>query len=538
MNKLKRRKFLNILLTSSVAGGLGLWRNRAFAQAPDHAAHSGTQGDASDAFVNPLRLPGDRGLFGILTPSSSLGFTAKPILHQVLPGRKTWLWAYEVKQDGKTYLNPIIRVRRGSTFHAALRNALSEETIIHWHGMHVDDKNDAHPGYAIPYGEQYAYAFPVINRAATYWYHPHPHHLTAGQTYAGLASLFIVEDEEELALQVALDLKLGKTDIPLIIQDRRFDKKGVLRYAPTEQEEFHGHLGDSILANLTPNPYLDVAPRIYRFRILNASNARVYRLAFMQGDKALDYHLIGNDGGLLERPHRIQEVFVAPAERVDLLLDLSKAKPGDTVFLKSLPFDPMHVETEPRTSGEDPHAGHGAMAGLPDGAGFDILKLNLKYKVRFNLNMPDRLSRITPIRTEGASTRTMMLDHLDMKWRINGWVFDMNATPVVTRRDTVEIWEVQNSKSSMPHPMHIHGFQFQMLERRNSPQQVGRLAVNAKGLIPSDLGWKDTVLVWPGETVRFAVDFTHSFPGEQVYMFHCHNLEHEDQGMMINYKIV
>ena len=90
----------------------------------------------------------------------------------------------------------------------------------------------------------------------------------------------------------------------------------------------------------------------------------------------------------------------------------------------------------------------------------------------------------------------------------------------------------------MPHPIHIHAFQFQVLERLNSPQQVSSLAIDVKGRLPTDMGWKDTVLIWPGETLTYAIDFSLDFPGEQLYLFHCHNLEHEDQGMMINYSVI
>lgn len=115
--------------------------------------------------------------------------------------------------------------------------------------------------------------------------------------------------------------------------------------------------------------------------------------------------------------------------------------------------------------------------------------------------------------------------------------FIAGAAPIAVKRGGKEIWVLQNATPSMPHPMHVHGFQFRILERRGSPEQVSRLASNAQGLAPADLGWKDTVLVWPGETVRIALDFSHSFHGDQVYMLHCHNLEHEDEGMMINFKV-
>jgi suppressor of ftsI/bilirubin oxidase len=113
----------------------------------------------------------------------------------------------------------------------------------------------------------------------------------------------------------------------------------------------------------------------------------------------------------------------------------------------------------------------------------------------------------------------------------------MQAIPIDIARDSIEVWEIRNDIESMPHPMHLHGFQFEILSRDNSPPQVRRLAQGASGLSAQDSGWNDTVLVWPGETVRIAIDFSHAFPGPQRYMFHCHNLEHEDQGMMMNVRV-
>ena len=426
-------------------------------------------------------------------------------------------------------------------------NALDEESIIHWHGFKVDSNNDGHPHYAVAGGATYDYQFTIANRAATYWYHPHPHGLTGKQTYHGLAGLFIVEDDDELTLKQALDLKLGETDIPLLIQDRRIDPDGQLVYAPNAMERVHGYLGDQVLVNLSPRPHFDAATRIYRFRIVNGSNARVYRLAFMHGAAPLAYHIIGNDGGLLERPHAVSEAFLSPAERIDVLLDLRNAHPGDAIAVVSLPFDPMHLESAAQEPGSatflTPHAGHDAPVSqdlpgmLPDGAPIELLKINVGRKIAYDRALPQTLSRIAPIDVAGAKRRKLILDWSGKAWRINGRTYNMSATPIVVKRASVEIWEIRNAARSMPHPMHIHGFQFQLLERIDSPKQQFRLAVNARGLAATDLGWKDTVLVWPGETVRLAIDFSHPFLGDQVYMVHCHNLEHEDQGMMLNFKV-
>lgn len=502
-------------------------------------------------FAHPLLLPLDRGQLGIFGASSTFTMTAKEIDHEILPGRVTKLWAYEIEQAGKRYINPILKVRRGDGFNTTLRNELPDGTVIHWHGFRVDGRNDAHPSYVIPPGGEDHYAFEVLNRAAAYWYHPHPSDITGRQVYLGLASFFLVDDDQDEYLKNALDLNLGETDIPLLLQDRRFDSDGALTYNPTMTERFMGFLGDVILVNHTVKPYLDVSTRTYRFRVLNGSNARIYRLAFMAGSNRMPFALVGNDGGLLEKPYQSDEVFLAPGERVDVLLDLSNLEVGDVVFLKSLAFDPM--ENEMRGMGRTMDGMGGSMtdmgdmgramgdgqgSGLENGEEFYILTLKVQKHLAYDRPIPARLSEITAVDLKSANRRRFLLSNRMMQWFINGWTFQMNEYPVVVARGSVEIWEIQNSPMSMPHPMHIHGFPFQVLKRTGSPRQTARLAVDNKGLLATDQGWKDTLLVWPGEKVWLAVDFSHAFLGEQSYLFHCHNLEHEDQGMMINYKVI
>ena len=307
-----------------------------------------------------------------------------------------------------------------------------------------------------------------------------------------------------------------------------------------------------MLTNLTPNAVLSVSPRSYRFRLLNGSNARVYRLAFVRNDTALPFTVIGTDGGLIERPETVTEAFLAPGERLDVLFDAAQAQPGDTVFLKSLAFDPMENEGAASASGgmtgmtgmsSRDHQGMGQMmAGmstsrLPLGAAFNVLKLSVTAGDRAVTTLPTVLSEIKPIRTEGALERKIDLSLEHMRFLINGFTFRMEEIAFEVKRGAVEIWRISNPAVGMPHPMHIHGFSFQVLERLNSPPQWSAMARFGKGRAVSDLGWKDTVLVWPGETVRIAIDFAHDFPGSQTYVFHCHNLEHEDAGMMINFRV-
>jgi len=531
MNPLTRRTFL-AALTGAGAAGLGglLWRQSVFA--------------AMDAgqFTNRLRLPGASGLYAPVAAKDVKQITVSELNFEVLPKLPSPFWAYVAEVGGKRLLNPTLLARPGDQIKLRMVNRLKQPTIIHWHGLTNDERNDGFGNYQVDRGKSFDYAFTVWNRAANYWYHPHPHDIAGEQAYKGLAGLLIVKDDDEEKLDRALDLAAGVTDIPLVIQDRSFNFEGKLEYKLAREQMFAGFLGEEILVNLTARPYFDAARRIYRFRILNGSNARSYRLAFAQGARLLDYYLIGTDGGLLEQPQKLREAFIGAAQRLDVLLDLRAASGNEPVFLKSLAFDPMHNESvDEKTgtpgSGADPHAAH-AGGGLMDGMEMPLLRINIKSSAEYKRQIPSQLSQLPKLAAAAGEPRRLTLGH-DRKgnWNINGWRFNMHETPVTVRRGTRETWLLQNNRASMPHPMHIHGFQFRVLERRDSPAQVKALATRNNGLLPQDFGLLDTVLVWPGESVRIALDFNHPFSGDQTYMFHCHNLEHEDTGMMIGYKV-
>ena len=178
-----------------------------------------------------------------------------------------------------------------------------------------------------------------------------------------------------------------------------------------------------------------------------------------------------------------------------------------------------------------------ATSRLPLGAEFNILKLSVTQGERLTAPLPATLSSIRKISIEGITERKIELSMGQMRFLINGRTFRMDEILFDVKRGAVEVWSISNPAHGMPHPMHIHGFSFQIVERLNSPQQVTASAKFGRGRVASDLGWKDTVLVWPGETVKIAINFAHEFPGDQTYIFHCHNLEHEDAGMMINFRV-
>lgn len=512
MDETRRR-----LLTALGALPLSLGSRALRAQTPT------SPGD--QAFTTPLRLPGASGLLALHDASRPLELTASVRREPLFPGRTTDLMAYRTSLGGQQAMNPLLRIHAGDVLDMTLRNQLGEDTTIHWHGLLVDEKNDGSGMSPVRHGERYVYRFPVRNRAAMYWYHPHPHDRTGAQIHRGMAGVLMVDDDEEDALRRELGLVPGENEIPLILQDKQVDARNRIRYEMGEDD----WIGNRMLVNYTPEPYLDASIGLYRFRMLNGSNARMFSIAFVQAGRKLPFTLIGTDGGLLARAQRVTDVFLAPAQRIDVLVDFSGLLAGSTVMLTSERYDAMENDA----GGMDPAMEH--PGAVPMGDPLQLMKINLKLPERKPRSVPNALSSLAAAPRSTPAKREFRLHAQGPKWFINGYNFhdDMHAVKVRVVRGTTEIWEIRNEVKSMPHPMHLHGFQFRVVSRRKSPAQVKRLGVTPQGLTPQDLGFSDTVVVWPGETVAIAIDFSQPFSGEQRYMFHCHNLEHEDQGMML-----
>ena len=499
----------------------------------------------------------------------------------IRPGTPTQVWRYQGKllrgaasvleASAGAYLGPIIRVRRGQRVRIDLINGLPESTIIHWHGLHVPEAMDGHPRHAIGPGERYVYDFTVVNRAGSYWFHPHPHGRTGKQVYFGLAGLFLVSDDEE----DALGLPSGVQDLPLVIQDRSFDDDNQLIYlsespagAAAKGAEGHammgggmmgrgmggmmddcaprgarrggmgammagmmGVFGDQILVNGQPAASLEFAPRPYRLRLLNGSNSRIYKLAW--NDRS-PLTVIGTDGGLLGAALQRDHVMLAPAERLDLWVDFGRWPSGTELTLRSLAFE----------------SGVGGMMGgmmdaaaLPDGAPFSVLTARVQVGAKGPAaRLPQRLAELPPPDPSAALNagrpKVFSLTMGMMTWGINGKGFDMlGASALETAKlGTQEVWEFRNDASagmmgmSMPHSMHVHGLQFRVIGR-STAGHAGRRP-DSEDIV--DAGWKDTVLVMPQERVRILLRFE-DYP--VLFLYHCHMLEHEDSGLMRNYRV-
>ncbi len=454
-----------------------------------------------------------------------IGLVARDGTVQVRPGARTSVLTYEphvisapsgaITTLEDSWLGPIIRIRRGATFIATLSNTLDEETTVHWHGLDVPAQMDGHPMHAVEPGHSRTYAFRVENRAGTYWFHPHPHMMTATQVYRGLAGMFIVEDDEEQALP----LPRGDYDVPLIIQDRVFNASNEMVYQPSGMA---GMFGDQIVVNGRPNAVHRCATRVYRLRFLNGSNSRIYKLGW--SDEA-PMTVIGTDGGLLRAPVTVPYVMLAPGERVEVWADWRGKEVGESVMLQSLAFSGAGPVGNPT---------------LPHGSAFDIMRFDMAYLDSDTLVLPQTLSTIDPLPSSQSpnwnNPRTFALTMQMGQFLINGRTFEMMAVAPeeIVRSGEIDTWRLTNTGTMglMPHPMHLHGRQFQIQSRTILPSQASNWETVRYGYV--DEGWKDTLLLMPGESVTFLVKHG---PHLGLFMYHCHNLEHEDMGMMRNFRI-
>ena len=397
----------------------------------------------------------------------------------IVPGKSTTAWLYNGQFPG-----PTLVATRGDDVTVQFTNGLPQRSITHWHGMVVDHANDGHPQQAVGSAGTYAYSFRIDQRAALNWYHPHPHMVTGEQVYRGLAGAFIVRDALDTGTATnPLGLPSGAYEVPLIIRDISLDSGGTLQFSSKSS----GFWGKTPLVNGTLNASLAVDRAVYRFRVLNGCNARLLRLALGNG---ASFTLIGNDGGLLGQTYTIQEITLAPGERADLIVDFRGLVAGGTVLLRDL--DTGWVLLEFR-GGEANGGGT-----VPTGT-------------------------LSTIESLGAAVRTRTFS-FDGMTRINGKVYDVDAVEFEVPFGETERW-VFRTNGNGPHPVHVHGASFQVQTRTGGRGQT----------YDWERGWKDTVLVNDGETVDVLI----RFDGHRgLYVMHCHQLAHEDAGMMANFLVV
>ncbi len=508
-------------------------------------AACGVRPAAETAAAPPDALAGDRVV--------SLGAVRRLVVerHDPLAGR----CRYVADLGSRKVAQPILVARRGESFDAVVENALPQPTTVHFHGLTLPEAQDGAGFDPIAPAGRKQVRFEVKNRSGLYWFHPHPHGLTAEQVYGGLTGLLVVTDPDDDAIDAALGLPPGNR-LALAVADARVVAGAVRPYAPTAEDCLHGWFGDRALVNGDLDAERTVAPGWVRLQILNACNARGLLLAFRDGETLVPFNLLGTDGGLLGAPKAIERAFLYTGERVDIAIDLADRR---TVRAVSLEFDPRHhapgaathrhpardryaplaAEAVCESAGRDDPA-----ATLPDGAELALFSLRVEgTATRPGSALPARLSALSdePASPQ-AATRRMRLDFDErLGFLINQTPYRPDAVEFSVQRGAREVWEIRNSPISMPHPMHVHGFGFRVLRRQGTYGGARRFATESGGRFPTDLGVKDTVVLWPNETIWLALDFAlptdAAFRGAQRYMFHCHNLEHEDGMMMQNFAV-
>ena len=471
-----------------------------------------------DPFRMPLPIP------PVLEPLSADGIDRYEVTHrralvEVIPGMTTEIWGYDGRFPGPTIVS-----RRGRSVVVRHRNHLPVPSAVHLHGGRTPAASDGYPtDLILPDGADGVaglsqhrhhdpqaittrvfrdYEYPMSQRAATLWYHDHRMDFTGPGVWRGLAGFHLVHDDEE----EALPLPAGDRDIPLMIADRSFAADGSMRYPsldPTHQhtpgveEGFRqGVLGDVVLVNGVAWPFHEVPSVRYRLRLLNASNTRRYRLALDPppvGGAGLVQ--IGSDGGLLDRPVGHDIIDIAPGERFDVVVDFGRYAPGQPVTLVNR---------------------------LGVGSTRNVMQFRVVGGATDDSAVPARLSTIEPLQPgRGTVTRDFVFRNAeDHTWEINGRQFDPARMDATVPLGDTEVWRFT---TDFHHPVHLHLEHFQVLTR------------NSEGRGPFDSGWKDTIDLRPAERVAVAVRFT-DHPGR--YVFHCHNLEHEDMAMMANMQVV
>lgn len=462
----------------------------------------------------------------------------------------TKVWGYEGQVPG-----PTIEVEQGETtnvlwinnlpdkhflpidrsLHSSGHNMPEVRTVVHLHGAEVEPESDGYPDAWYtnnfqkcgPRFTRKVYTYPNTQRPTALWYHDHALGITRLNVYAGLAGMYIIRSEEERAL----NLPSGIYEIPLVIQDKTFNEDGSLFYpstfeVPNPPPDFPnpsitpGFAGDTIIVNGKAWPYLEVEQRKYRFRILNGSNERFYKMRLSSGQQFIQ---IGSDGGLLERPVRLDEITIAPAERMDVVIDFSNQEPGTSITLTNsarTPFD-FGAEPDPSTDGR-------------------IMQFRVIPRTSEDTStVPQFLSRIKRYHDcDVKRTRDITIDvgqdeYARPLFMLNNHEFmdGVAEDPVVGE---LECWRIINTGLGV-HPIHLHQIQFQILDRipidTAAYTQTGQIRYTGEpeSPLPNERGWKDLVQAPPGYITRILVKFG---PYTGRYVYHCHILEHEDHDMM------
>jgi FtsP/CotA-like multicopper oxidase with cupredoxin domain len=456
----------------------------------DTTENGNTGGNTTQASSKPLPIP--ELLAGeIRNGVKHFDLTIQEATHEFFTGIQTSTWGINT-----TYLGPTLLMRQGESISVNYTNQLSEPTTMHGHGMHVPGEMDGTAHQPIAVGSTWSAQYTVNQNACTNWYHPHYMHKTAPHVYQGLAGMIFIEDNDSDALD--LPKRYGIDDIPLVLQDRFFSTdKTTLVYNPSNMQLARGYIGDTFITNGAISPYFEAEAKELRLRILNGSNSTMYELGF---DDNRIFYQIATDNAFLEQPVSMNRLTLSPGERAEIIVDLSNEL-GNSLTLKEY----RHSKT--------------------------FLTINVSKDATASTTLPSTLITHDPLPSlTNQTTRQFTLGMQGMGvFTINGQTMDPNRIDVALSQGDVEEWEIINNMN-MDHNFHIHGTHFRVTSRNNDPAQV----------LDNEKGYKDVVYLPANSRVKFIV----AVPADGItadsnnpYMFHCHFLEHEDNGMMGQYTV-
>lgn len=391
------------------------------------------------------------------------------------------------------YLGPTLRFDNNDPVNVKIKNTIDEPTTLHWHGMHIPAEFDGGPHQIISPGDVWNPVFQINQNAATLWYHPHLMGKTAEHVYKGLAGMIIIEDEFSKGLNIPS--AYGVNDIPLILQDRRLNRNGTFAYTPSMHDIMQGYTGNELLVNGGISPSFRTEGGIVRFRILNGSNSSLMRIRF---DESRSFTVIASDGGFLPEQVEMTSLILSPGERYEILMDFSDEGTYRLIC------DVYGTET------------------------YTALEIDSEGTVKESI---EAFKTARPFAVQGEENvsleRDFRMESRGMRgFSINGKTMNLNRIDFKAKQGQSEVWNVSNEGRGMMqllHSFHVHDVQFRIL------------TINGQPPPPHLAGPKDTVLLMPGDRVSFVLNFK-DYTG--IYMYHCHFLEHEDNGMMGQFEVL
>ena len=432
-------------------------------------------------------------------------------------GSKTYTYAY----NQYAYLGPTLIFEQGQNMNITVTNDINDTTTVHWHGIHLPSKWDGGPHTEIMAGETWNPQFTVMDKAATYWYHPHLHMKTALQAIKGAAGFIIVRDPNEAAL--SLPRKYGVDDYPLVIQCQQYDANNQAMPLGMQDSTI---MVNGARANNGYSVYGNFPAQMVRMRILNASGERAFNFGFTGN---FPFKQIASDGGLLNQPFDTTRVRLAPGERAEIVVNLTGMQ-GQTIHLMSYASElPMGVQggpTMPMPPGSPP------MDSPLNGIDYNIMQINVVAPtidaVTSIPNVLENNVQFDPSTADVTRTIRFTADSImvmDGPFYFNDSSFNMERIDLVIPINHTEVWKLVN-ETMVGHPFHIHDVQFYLFDRNGSLPHEG------------ERGRKDVVFVPTGDSVLFITKFEDFADSIIPYMYHCHILMHEDDGMMGQFIVV